>query len=320
MAKISVIIPCYNASNYVSQCFASLSRQTYKDFNVVIVDDNSSDNTIDVICECVKKYGIETKLLQNSQNFGPSFSRKRAVEFSESEFVAFCDIDDWYDEDFLFQTMQSILSTKTDLVIVGYKLHLANKHIKLLRFVNESIIDADRGVAFLTGVDSLCVLIMKRKLFMSVPHPDIRNGEDMAVIPIIIANANSINILSDVPYNYVCREGSVSSMSNMNVVNSLLTSFKHVEDHTPKVYREYVEFLGISRVLYGSILNLFKFSYNTKYASQIVNKFCERNPKWKRNQYIKRMSLVKRFFVFCVDNHLYVFVKIMSIIHKRMTS
>ena len=71
MVDISVVIPCYNASNYLEKCIKSLSCQSFKNFETIIVDDCSKDNSATLAEKLIKKYRIEAQIIKNEKNMGP---------------------------------------------------------------------------------------------------------------------------------------------------------------------------------------------------------------------------------------------------------
>lgn len=320
MAKVSVIIPCYNAVKYIERCFNALQSQTYKDFDVIAVDDCSLDNTVEFLNKIKNSYSYPITVLSNSANFGPAYSRIQGVTASTSKYIAFCDVDDWYDPNFLECSMKGIASNSADLVISGYKLILSKKRVKIHTFSNFDNYLVSKEIAYLTGVNSLCVLILRKSLFMNIPHPNLRNGEDMAVIPHIIGLSHKINILSNASYNYLSRKGSASNTTNIKVVNSLLACYKHIQENTPSEFYEFIEYNGIRIVLYGAMLNLFKFSYDTNIAKSIYNDFMSTNPNWHLNPFINRLSIPKRILIFCVKYQIYPIIKLLSIIHMKISN
>ena len=313
-ALITVIIPCYNASKYIESCLMSLSHQTFKNFEVIVVDDCSNDGTYEMLKEIVSNLDLKFKVLHNEVNLGPSASRKYAAQCSNSEYLCFCDADDAYSDDFL-QNIYNGLNNNPSLIITGYTLIMPNGR-KTVRFASKDVFNVNKGVAFLTGVNSLCALCVKKDLFLSVKHTDIRNGEDMAVIPLLISQADTINVLSNSSYLYYCRQGSASKTSNMKVVESLLSSFHHIESNVSPLYSEFVEFLAIKNVLYGCLLNLFKFSYDVNKAKEIIGEIEERYPRWYDNQYYSSLPKQRKFFVFFVRHKFFPALKLLSELHK----
>lgn len=94
MPKVSVVIPCYNNGQYLRECLDSVLNQTFSDFEVLVVDDGSTDNC----AEIAKSYGQRLKYLRR-ENKGPAAARNAGIEASQTEYIAFQDADDlWYPE------------------------------------------------------------------------------------------------------------------------------------------------------------------------------------------------------------------------------
>ena len=85
--KISVVIPAYNDSRKLERLLVSLKKQTFKDFEIIVVDDASADNTYDV----AKKYA--NKVIRNNRNQGPAITRNIGIKNSDSSIIAFTDSD-----------------------------------------------------------------------------------------------------------------------------------------------------------------------------------------------------------------------------------
>jgi succinoglycan biosynthesis protein ExoO len=92
---VSVIIPAYNAGKYVGEAIASVLAQTVQDFEIIVVDDGSADNTADVVSGFADP---RIRLLKNEINRGPSYSRNRAMAESSGKWIAVLDADDWWHE------------------------------------------------------------------------------------------------------------------------------------------------------------------------------------------------------------------------------
>ncbi len=92
-AKVSVMMPCYNDERYVAQAIESVLRQDYSDFELVIVNDASTDNSAAII-ESYEKQDPRIKLLHNKENLGNGLTRQVALDNSRGEYIAFCDSDD----------------------------------------------------------------------------------------------------------------------------------------------------------------------------------------------------------------------------------
>ena len=92
--KVSVIIPCYNAEAYLRRCLNALEQQKYKDFEVICVDDCSSDDTASIINEFIDRGKISLRYFRNSVNSGPALSRNHGIASATGRYICFCDSDD----------------------------------------------------------------------------------------------------------------------------------------------------------------------------------------------------------------------------------
>jgi len=115
--KVSVIIPVYNASKYISRCIESIMCQTFNDFELLLINDGSSDNSLEIL----KKYAKKDKRIRviDQENMGVANTRNKGIGLAKGEYVAFIDNDDYIDEDYLEKLLQ--YSNKQDIVIGGYR-------------------------------------------------------------------------------------------------------------------------------------------------------------------------------------------------------
>ena len=93
MLKISVIIPVYNAEQYLEECLNSIRNQTYKELEVILVDDGSTDNS-GKICDKYTKVDNRFRVL-HINNSGPSYARNIGLKEAQGEYITFVDADDW---------------------------------------------------------------------------------------------------------------------------------------------------------------------------------------------------------------------------------
>lgn len=316
MAKISIIIPCFNAEKYICRCLNGLLMQTYKDFDVVLVNDCSKDATVKTVKEWLRKYELNIQILTNKVNRGPSLSRYNGAKQIHSEWVAFCDSDDWFEPEFLERMIAKAQKDKCDMVFCGYRNVIGSK------LDNHPLGDKDLVLtpmeAMCKNVNSLCMTLVKRDIYISTPQPDIRNGEDMALIPLMIQRVRNVGILSDVLYNYYIRPGSASQSPSNKMVESLIKSFDFIHHNLESSYYFEKEFLGIRNLVYGCLLNLFKYSYNTSKANSILRDFEKVYPNWINNKMLDQLSVFKRIYVWCAYHRLYFVMWVLSRIHSLM--
>lgn len=94
MKKISVIIPYYNSENYIEECLKCLELQTYKNFEVILIDDGSNDQSTAIIDEMMVNSELSIRTYSNERNMGVAFSRNRGIQLAEGEWLYFLDSDD----------------------------------------------------------------------------------------------------------------------------------------------------------------------------------------------------------------------------------
>lgn len=123
MPKVSVIIPVYNASNFLEKCCNSLFSQTLDDMQFVFVDDCSTDNSVQLLKDVLEFYPNrqgQVKVVHQSHNQGVSAARQRGLDESEGEFVIHCDADDWVDINMYKEMYEAAITQNAEVVISDY--------------------------------------------------------------------------------------------------------------------------------------------------------------------------------------------------------
>ena len=137
--KISIILPAYNRENTIACSIQSILKQTWKDFELIIVDDGSTDNT----CSVVETFSDSRIKYYRQENAGASSARNMGVIYSESDIIAFCDSDDTWKEDKLEKQIRFMEDNpEISLVYTAYMMHM---HDKEVRVPNEGYI-CDRNI------------------------------------------------------------------------------------------------------------------------------------------------------------------------------
>lgn len=303
MYKVTVIIPCYNVELYIERCFKSLESQICQDFEVICVDDASNDNTVSVIRRIASNSAINIRIIQNEKNSGPAVSRNKGVLSASSEYLTFCDADDWYEKEFLSKLLEQLETNDADLAVCGYSI-VDEKGNKQNRPLPHSLVIDEKDQILSLDVDSLCMLMVKTTIMQDTLLPDIRNGEDMAVVPLLMIKANKCVAVTDCLYNYFRRSGSASEKPTMKAVDSFILSFEHIKKSIPDQYREIVEYIGVRNLLYAGLITLFSISFEIGKAEIILNKFEQEYSQWINNRFIKKMPRYKRI--------------VLSLVHRRM--
>lgn len=115
ITKISIIIPCYNCASMVEETLQSLQSQTYKDFEVVMVNDGSTDNTREVLEQWRDSSDLNITVV-NQENGGVSSARNHGIEVASGEYILFLDSDDIYHEDYVYNLVSAMQDKQYDTV------------------------------------------------------------------------------------------------------------------------------------------------------------------------------------------------------------
>jgi glycosyltransferase involved in cell wall biosynthesis len=178
---ISIITPTYNSELYISKTIESIINQTYKNWELLITDDFSSDNTINII-ESYISFDKRIKLFSLKKNSGSAEARNKSITNSSGDFLAFCDSDDIWLPSKLNTQLQFMILNKLSFCFTAYEI------INYKGFpINISVDSKQHG--FFTYNDMLkkkatlgcCTVMLKKKSFVGLLEmPNIRTGQDYA--------------------------------------------------------------------------------------------------------------------------------------------
>lgn len=228
----SVIVPAYNASNYIEKCIISVLNQEYENFELIIVDDGSTDGTFDICCAYGKK-DSRIKIIKQA-NGGHTSARNAGLSSSCGEYVFFLDSDDWFDLNVLSGCESIIRKYEPDLITFDIKdsdgkivgscrlqegIYEINKNNDCI--MSSLILDENGKYIFPRSLSGKC---FKRTLIyesqMNVPSK-IRIGEDGAAFVSATMKAKSIYVMSGMSYNCFIHGDSVSHTSDADAFKRL---------------------------------------------------------------------------------------------------
>lgn len=221
----SVIVPMYNASKSIRLCLESILRQNFDDYEVIIINDGSTDDS-ESICREIAN-GNDKVLLYNFENGGVGKARRRGIQRARGDFLIFVDVDDFISPD-LLKTLSGIIRLHDDVEVIRYYANLINDD----EDKDHQRYNSDQNLNIpMTGLDALrawtnlgkkyalyWLFAFKATLFKkATPMPELRCYEDVAYIPLLIASAQKVISTDYVGYNYVCNtSGSLTNSQNID--------------------------------------------------------------------------------------------------------
>lgn len=233
MIKISVIIPAYNAEQYIKQCIECCLKQTFQDYEIIVVNDGSLDKTKHIV-ENYKEHNDNIVLI-NQTNQGLVKARVSGINSAKGEFVFFIDADDTMPCDAL-ERLYSI-SEGHDIVIGDFHLMDSNHNALPRQHRNDPIYGTDSlsmMCNYLTKsvTASLCGRLIRRNILLNrfVPE-DITIGEDFIYNLLMLSNNISVKVVNVHVYNYIQYQVSMINTKNERTLNQRLKYIKWVVDY-----------------------------------------------------------------------------------------
>lgn len=218
MELVTVIIPVYNVKSYLSKCIESVEKQSYKNIEIILVDDGSNDGSFS-ICKEFSKKDKRIKLF-HTKNLGLSHARNVGLDYATGEYIVFVDSDDYIHKN-MINTMLS-KAGNADLVICNYEKILSNGDQKIPQDAKCLKDDSWSFKQFwehyyLDRLGVFCCVawnkLYKKELFKGIRYPINKIHEDEYIINDLIERCNCIKVISDSLYFYVQRQGSIMHSS-----------------------------------------------------------------------------------------------------------
>ena len=205
--QVSIIIPVYNVERYLRRCVESILNQSLSNLELIMIDDFSTDGSLNIAEEYEKK-DRRVHVLHNEENLGPMISRETGYLRAQGDFVTFCDADDALPLDSIEILYNNAINTKSDIVF-GYMRYIdvSGKQEDMIRspFRQAGRIEFYESMLSGSTPHSLCAKLFKRELlhdhnYQNFPH--FTNGEDGLLLYQVVANVNKVTYVDMPVYNY----------------------------------------------------------------------------------------------------------------------
>lgn len=230
---VSIIMPVYNAEKYLSEAIESALNQTYKDFELLLINDRSSDSSKEICMEYSKKDDRIILLENNSENHGPGPTRNIGLDHAKGEFIYFMDADDWIDKKLLQYSVNQMQKTNADIVQFGVVYERDDKRNpekyfwKGKKVLTKDEIKQNFSAYWKENRNSLWIHLFRREVVNSIRFEDIVNGEDISYVMDALCNAEKIAYITKVLYHYRYVQGSASHRWIKNTMECREIIWKH---------------------------------------------------------------------------------------------
>lgn len=254
---ISVIVPVYNVQNYLVNCIKSILNQTYKNIEIILVDDGSTDDS-GSICDSYAKIDNRINVIHKA-NGGLSDARNIGIKNAQGNYITFVDSDDYIDKNYVESLY--ILITKYDSDIACSNMKKTNSLDDKIINKNEKIsvynsFNAIKEILYQRNIDnSAPSKLLKKELFKNIYFPVGYAFEDLDTMYKLFLQANKIVSTNFSYYLYYQREDSILHSVKDKTINDLLTIIENMNDNL-KNYDE------LKAPLQARILNANFYIYN----------------------------------------------------------
>ena len=249
--KITVIVPAYNVEDYIERCLDSISCQTWKNLEIIVIDDGSSDSTGDIIDLCAAK---DPRIIAvHQKNAGLVAVRETGISLSTGDYVGFVDGDDAVDPDMYERLIRNALTHNADISHCGLCVHYEDGrreayHGSGKKVVQDSAESLRELICGANMAPSLCNKLYRRELLLdSCLNASIQSNEDLLRNFVLFSRAKTVVYEQFCGYQYWSRENSMSNDSKLILrTRQMLRARKLILDNSTEPLRPYAMRLWLS--------------------------------------------------------------------------
>jgi glycosyltransferase involved in cell wall biosynthesis len=210
--KVSIVTTAYNVENYIKECIDSLLAQTYKNIEIIIVNDCSTDSTMSV----VSQYNDDRiNIINHAVNMGAGWARRTGIEASTGDYVITVDGDDWLSPTFIEKLVENAIENDADIVSGGITIVYNNEYQEIKKFIPMISVGYkkfkdydDNKIIFLNNK------LVRKSMYELVPYSTRRFCEDTPVILPLLYYANMVSYVDEQGYFYRQHNSSLCKRTN----------------------------------------------------------------------------------------------------------
>lgn len=225
--KVSIIVPVYNAENFLDKGIESLLEQTYDNIEIVLINDGSKDSSLKIMKRWNKKHPDKIKVFSHT-NRGVGKTRNRGIEVSTGEYITFVDADDYLEKDFVEQMMAKIANN--DIIVSGYKKISSNGDVQFIQSLKEgSNWSKFRQVTVWSKIYKKELLVKN-----NIRYTDLKIAEDILFAMTTYTKTKKIYSTSYVGYVNVENSHSATHNNQLRIDNDMLKVLNMIDSEISK--------------------------------------------------------------------------------------
>ena len=318
---VSIVLPAYNAENYIEETINSLLKQSFKEIEIICVNDGSKDDTLNILKK-LQKQDERIKII-NKKNEGVWRARLDGIEKAQGQYISFVDSDDYVEENFIERLYNSVKVNGSDISICGFK-RIDEKTKKTLsqemKYEEKRIIEKNKNFEEVISINTA----LWNKLFKASILKQIKDLkepprilEDMMFLAMVYLKIKKISFVDDYLYNYIVREGSAMNTLKKEEIRSIQNAMIEIKEEYIKYKsgQEELDILSSMAFLHFGVSLMLRASndnncnFKEEYKNNLIylnNNFKE----WKKTEYLKilyclknkssnlKLAIVKKIYIF----------------------
>lgn len=261
--KFSIIVPVYNTQEYLKRCIESVLNQTYKNYEIILINDGSTDNSLEIL----KKYESNNKVkIITQKNHGLSYTRNVGISHATGDYVILLDSDDFLEKD-LFKVLNLNIKNE-DMIKFNYNYYFGNgkkKPIQSVKFEDNSGQEALRKLISEKKVFEMsCIYAYKKDYIKNFKFEEGKYHEDLGLIPLMIYETKKISSIDYIGYNY--------DQTNINSITA--------KNSMEKEYKKALDVMYFFNKVKGIYTDKYLLSF---YANAVINKYKKLDKSYKKD-------------------------------------
>lgn len=323
--KYSFIIPAYNIQAYISECIESVLRQKTNDFEIVIVDDGSTDKTADIADEYAKKYK-NIKVIHQT-NKGNAAAKNRGMREASGTWILFVDGDDILCDDCIAHIEKKIEDMREDdILIFNYSyLYEDESVVPEIGFDELAMKCNHEKYKYLLMPTILWGKVFSRRFLLGnkIILPEGKIYEDLAVLFIWLPLVNRIYSVNESLYLYRQHNQSTTKNKDIDKMMNILDAIEHQyiclnNNGSYDSLRQRFEAYAITHIIAEFVPEISVLKNGKKYADQCMSYMKVRFPKYTHNPYIRKMSIRNRLYIGLCIRKMWMPLKMIVLLKKFM--
>lgn len=322
MIDISVIVPVYNVKSYLSACLDSILNQNFDSYEIIVVDDGSTDGSGE-LAEQYASHHIDKIRVLHQENQGLGGARNTGIKAAKGEYVAFIDSDDWIQPNMLSALWKEIQQTSADIAVcgllcvaetgavVGHVVEAKPQHVPLCFAEHKDILFCN---------PSACNKLYRKSLFIDndIWFPSHVWYEDIRTIPKLYTVSSSIVFTDQCLYCYLQRSGSIMNNSNVGRNREILDAFDELRSFYYNCglwnsFQNELSYLAISHLYIAASVRIIRSQGSIMRALlQEIEQYMQKTfPDFIQNPYLDQMDRNQKLVFVLLKSKYYLLIRLL---------